>query len=44
MSCSSKCKCHRRNKHCSKKSRKRAKKTHVAGANCCSSFKNIFSC
>jgi hypothetical protein len=23
--------------------RKRAKNTHVAGANCCSSFKNVYS-
>jgi len=49
MSCKSNCHCHRRRrchrrfKLC-KSFRKRAKKTFVAGANCCSDFRNIFTC
>jgi len=41
MSCN--CKDRRRNRSC-KSSRKRAKNTFVAGANACSSFKNVLVC
>ncbi len=48
MSCCSKhkhrCHNHHNHKHCSRRLRKLAKHTHVAGENCCRSHKNVFTC